>query len=104
MNGKILQGYIIVIVSALAILAAALLLIVQGATKAEFSVYFKEAVSINVGVLMLLSAVGGIILVQVIKLLFFGMTMLHRGRQEYMRKLGQRPIEVDDHGSPGSTI
>ena len=91
MNFNTVKGYVFIILSSLVLVTAVFLTILQGGLKAEFSIFGRpEDRSINTGLLMLFSAVGGIIVYLCMHLLFSGIGSARRGREEALRRSGTR--------------
>ncbi|HAU38006.1 MAG TPA: hypothetical protein DCX07_09865 [Phycisphaerales bacterium] len=93
MSFKTLFGYVLVVVCGLLILAAALLVVLQWQLRADFNLFGKPLSirvvqesgklvgGVNTGLLMLLSAAGGIVMVWVVKLLVRGLKDIRKGGQ-----------------------
>lgn len=107
MNVQSVKGYVLVILSGLVILAAALLVILQWGNPAEFSLYGKNySISkqedggatggVNTALLMLCSAAGGLLLFWTAKVMIRGIGALRRGRKEAGRAPSAAPS-----GRPG---
>ena len=89
MNWNLFKGYFLVLVSGIVIIATAMMLIVQGSTTCEVSIYFDRQVTSHVNLLMLLSAVGGVVFIAFLRVLILGISALKRGRLE---RLGNRKL------------
>ena len=89
MNWNLFKGYFMVLVSGVVIIAAALMLIVQGSTTCDVSIYFDRQITSRVNLLMLLSAVGGIVLMFFLRVMMAGFSALKKGRLE---RLGNRKL------------
>ena len=92
MNFKTVRAYIIAVVCGLILLAAVLLVILQWGNPAEFSLYGKNyslrfqkdgsaSGGVNTGLLIIISAAGGILLFYVCKLLVWGIRTIVRSRR-----------------------
>jgi len=100
MNFSTIKGYIFVIFSSGMMLMGAFITILQGGLLSDFTVFGKPAQKVNTGVLMLFSAVGGIIIYLCMHLLFAGITSARKGREEARRRVGTRLADLgkDDRG------
>jgi len=93
-----IKGYVLVVLSGLVILAAALLIILQWGNPAEFSLYgrnysihlqdAKATGGVNTGLLMLCSAAGGVLLVRMGKMMVHGVIALRRARRAARQRAG----------------
>ena len=96
MNTSSVKGYVLVVFSGLAILAAVLLLVLQWGNRSAFSLYGKNYGQnppdggVNTALLMLLSAAGGLVMAGLIWILFRGARAIRKGRraeaQEQIRR------------------
>lgn len=100
MNYGQVKGYVLIVFGGLVIAAGGVLLVLQWDNKAVFSLYGKnygqnlpEAGGINTGLLMLLSAVGGLVLAAVVWLLILGIRSVRKGRRAEMERATQQRIE-----------
>ena len=75
------KGYVLVIVSGLVVLAALLLVVLQWGNTSVFSLYGKN-VEANTGLLVILSAVGGVVVMFMTKALFHGALILRKARRK----------------------
>jgi len=114
MNYNTVKGYVYIVLSSLVLVMAVLITILQGGLRANFSVFGtpadgtittvvntvdgKNTVTntggVNTGMLMLFSAVGGIIVYLCMHLLFSGIGAARRGRDEALRRLGTKLSEL----------
>ena len=114
MNFSTVKGYIFIVLSSLVLVTAVLITILQGGLRANFSVFGtpadgaittvvttedgKNTVThtggVNTGMLMLFSAVGGIIVYLCMHLLFAGIGSAKRGREEFRRRAGTRLADL----------
>jgi uncharacterized integral membrane protein len=91
MNFNTVKGYILIVLSSLVMVLAVLITILQGGLRAEFSVFgWPEDRSINTGLLMLFSAVGGIIVYLCMNLLFSGIGSVRKGKEEALRRIATK--------------
>lgn len=86
MNANVFKGYFLMISSGLVLIAALVLLILQWGNSATITLY-GPAKSVNTLLLMVLSAVGGVVAVFLGKALLRGVIALRKGRQEQAIKL-----------------
>jgi uncharacterized membrane protein len=100
MNFKIVQGYVLAGLSALVLLAAVLLMILNGGVYGKFSLFGRQPVDVNVGLLLLFSAIGGIVLMYTVRLLIFGIRSLAMGRREQAAKQPPPSEQSDSSGNP----
>jgi len=93
MNVRILKGYVMTIVSGFFLLAGILLTILQFRNYAEFSLYGKNISirlkqdgsitgGVNTALLMILSAVGGLVGLILTRVMISGLRSLRKGRTE----------------------
>ena len=75
-----LKGYTLVIVSSVILLAVLVFLILQWGSTAKFSLFGPEKQA-NTGLLILTSAVGGIVILYVCKMMTCGIALLRRTRE-----------------------
>ena len=80
MSKESVKGYLLVIPSGLVLLAAVVLVILQWGNHGAFSAYGRN-MTVNVAVLMLLSALGGIVVVALGKVFWVGAMALRRSRK-----------------------
>jgi len=78
MKLTLLKGYVQVIVSGVVILAAVLLVALQWGNVSSFSLYGQNR-QVNTFYLMLFSAIGGVVLYFLVKVLFHGVFTLRKG-------------------------
>ena len=90
MNFNTIKGYVFIIFSSLVLVTAIFLTILQGGLTSKFSVFGKPSEDVNTGLLMLFSAVGGIIVYLCLHLLFSGIGAARRGREEALRRSGTK--------------
>ena len=96
MNLTALKGYILVILSGLVIFITVLLVVLQWGLRAEFSLFGQLYTihlvddrlvgGINTALLMVLSGIGGVVSVWMIKLLFLGISALRKARRRGERQ------------------
>ena len=84
MNTDSIKGYILVVLSGLVLFAAILLLVLLWGNDSNFSLYGKSLV-VNTAVLVIGSAVGGVILAIMIKILIIGIRALRKGQKNIQR-------------------
>jgi uncharacterized membrane protein len=86
MNFKTLQGYVLVILAGIVLVAAGLLMILNGGIYDQFSVFGRQPGKVNVGLLMLLCALGGVVLLYCLRLLIVGMRAVRQGRERQQQR------------------
>ncbi len=86
MTGPMFKAYARVVLGGLVILAAIVLVLLQWSTTSDITLYGKW-VTVGTWLLMLASAVGGILLLWVVKQFFHGVGTLRRQRREERRTL-----------------
>lgn len=99
MNWKILKGYILVFISGLAIFAGVVLMIMNGGVQqaAQLNLYGRLQ-PLNVGLLIAFSALGGIVMLVLLRILLSGIHSLRQGRdQARLRQARNSPLDL---GSP----
>lgn len=79
MNFKLYRGYALIAVSGLLILAAVVLIFVNWDQACTLHLFTKDITCVNVGPLMLLSAVCGLAMWYVVKILCRGVKLLRAG-------------------------
>ena len=79
-SAKTIKGYVMVAASGLLLLAIAVLLLLQIANRADFSLYGANMTP-STAVLMILSAAGGIAVFYLVRTLFKGLVHVSAGRQ-----------------------
>ena len=95
MNFNTIKGYIFVVFSSALMLVGAFITILQGGLHSEFTVFGKlPPERVNTGVLMLFSAVGGIVIYLCMNLLFAGIAAVRKGREEARRRVGTRLADL----------
>lgn len=94
-TGKI-RGYVYSIGAGLVLLAGLLLLVLQGGYYCDFTVFGRRPMQANVAVVMLFSALGGVAVLYVIRLLVHGVGMLRRARQRELLNLGREAKKASD--------
>ncbi len=100
MNANLLKGYVFVLVSGVLILAGVVLVILQWGNAANFSLYGKNIPNANTGLIMLCSAVGGIMLLILAKMMLGGALALRRGRIEADKEKAARRAETHTRPVP----
>jgi len=98
-----LKGYVFVVVAGLVALAAAVLVVLQWGRISELSLYGYEyrilviddklKGGVNTALLMLLSAVGGVLVLLVARVLISGVRAIRRGRRQQAEQQTARRIE-----------
>ncbi len=97
MNVNLLKGYVLVVLSGLILLAAALLVILQWGNQAKLSLYGKN-VEVNTFALVLCSAAGGIVIVFLCWVFVRGLRSLLKGRRKEKQQLiAQRISNLEQH-------
>jgi len=91
MNIRILKGYVLVLASGLALLAAGLLLILQWGNKADLTAYGPH-VEVSTLLLMVASGVGGVLAALLARVLLHGMRSLSQGRREQTRRQAENRL------------
>ncbi len=81
MRFKTLQGYVLVVVLGLLLIAATILVLLQWGNTSTFSLYGKNTQP-NTAVIILASVVGGVVLIPLLKLFFHGIRDIRRGRMQ----------------------
>ena len=79
MNTISIKGYVAVILSGLVILAAAVLVLFQWGNFCDISLYGKNT-KYNTGMTMLLSAVGGLLIYHLTRMLIWGIKAISKGK------------------------
>jgi Mg2+/citrate symporter len=81
MRFKTFQGYVLVVLIGLLLIAGGILVILQWGNHTEFSAYGKNTTQ-NTAVLMLASVVAGMVLIPLVKVLIRGVRDINRGRRQ----------------------
>ena len=90
MKFRTIKGYVLVIAGGFVILSAAILFILQWGKVADFSAYGPH-VGVNTSLLMIFSAIGGLLLVPLIRAFFKGMKIVWTSQKNlHGRKLKQQ--------------
>jgi len=89
---KLFKGWFILILTGLVIIAAVVLVALQWWKTADLTLYGKDVTSTTL-VLMLLSAVGGVVMVWLAKAFFYGLRII---RQSKPQRLDFMPIPEED--------
>ena len=99
MSYRIVQGYILVVVTGVVLLAAAVLIVLQWGNAASFSLYGKNLSGVNTALLMLCSAAGGIALWWCVRWMFRGVRQIVRGRRDSRaRDVSKRVEKLEQTG------
>jgi uncharacterized integral membrane protein len=100
MNLNLLKGYVLVILSGAVILAAAILVTLQWGNKTRFSLYGKNIDDANTLVVMVGSAVAGVVLLFMIKMMIRGMLALRRGHRQRLQAKPAKPPATSEKPTP----
>lgn len=87
MNANVFKGYFLMVSSGLVLVAALVLLILQWGNHTQLSLYGKNIEQASTLLLMVLSAIGGLVMLFLAKILLRGLVALKKGRQEQAIKL-----------------
>ena len=79
MNVKSFNGYVLIVLSLVVIVAGAVLIALQWGNTADVSWYGQNR-KVNTSLLMLCSLVGGVVLLWMFKLLFRGIRLVRQAR------------------------
>ena len=94
MNFASMKGYMLTLASALVILASIILIVMNWGNPFELSLYWKIFKGNSLGLLMLLSAVSGIIIWWSFRLLIAGVRSLRKGRmQQTLHRVINQPAK-----------
>ncbi len=117
MNIRMIKGYVLVVFSGLALLAVALLVILQWGQSAGFSLFgrpyeiivinSKVQGGVNTALLMIGSGIGGVLTILLCKVFFSGAMTLRKGRvqqtqKEAVQKLSEFEKAAEKNESAGS--
>lgn len=89
-NGSALRGWFFTILAGLLLIAAAVFIITQASLRGEFSIFGGHRTQTSTSLLVLFSAVGGVIVWYVILLLAMGIRELMRYRRNRRHKLADK--------------
>lgn len=109
MSYKTVQGYFMVVLTGTVLLAAGILIVLQWGNHAEFSLYGKNYSirtieggqvdgGVNTALLIIVSAVGGLLMWWCIKILFRGAGGIRRSRKEDEAKDVSKRVEKLEKG------
>jgi uncharacterized membrane-anchored protein len=93
MSYRIVQGYVLVVLTGVVLLAATVLIVLQWGNAAQFSLYGKNISGANTALLMLFSAAGGIALWWCARWMFKGIRTIRRGRRDARSKDFSKRVE-----------
>ena len=90
MNLNLFKGYVLVVLSGLVILAAAILVALQWGNRGDFSLYGKNIPDASTAVVVLTSAAGGVVLLYLAKVMARGISALRKGRREQRQRAAEQ--------------
>ena len=90
MNWNYIKGYVLTVVGGLYLIAMTLMVVLNLKNYCDWSLYGAIQYGQSIGVIMLCSAVAGILTVYVVKLFIWGLKDIRRGRRDQaLRKVNQ---------------
>lgn len=81
MRFKTFPGYVLVVLIGLLLIAGGILIVLQWGNSATFSLYGKN-MEYNTGLVVLFSLVAGVVLIPLLKVFFYGLRDIRRGRMQ----------------------